>query len=335
MAFDRLSDLRAQRPAAHQAWLDGNPLRAMVPRVLPSEPLFAAEIVDSKRGAFTPYTGNGPRWTLLRLQLNMTGLHIVLPNTIRFDAISLEPGPAEGPNLLVHFDTDRGRFTACPPELAANWPGAIPPPDDARLEAAFLGLTGSYTPPEDPPEIAAFSCRHIGLVAADCWGLAETTIDLPLLSNKPLHVEVNCLGPEDAVDIDAALGGFLGQLEAHLQAAAPHVVENMRAFAKAAYRDPDAPPFTGINRDDAFEQALALTDANKIWDHVQPYALRINRKGYPAEPPAVQRVTDGPIYVALLSHCDWEIEHGLGLIWQNGVTLSAVGSGDVRVGDGL
>lgn len=307
----------------------------MVPRVLPSEPFYAAEIVDSRRGSFTPYTGKGPRWTLLRLQLNNVSMQVVLPNSIRFDAIFLEPGPEGGPNVLIHFATDRGWFTGCPSEFSMGWPPAIPPPDDARLEQAFLNLKGQYTPPADPPDIAAFTCKHIGLVAPDRWGIAEGKHDAPRLSKEPVDLLVEYLGPEDVPDIDAVLDRFFGNLDAHLSAATPYFVENMRQFARAVYRDPDGPPVTDVTRDEPFELMLALDDPAKIWDHVQPYAIRICRDGYPEAQPAVQRVAEGPIFVTLLCHCDWEIEHGVGLVWRNGDTLSAVGSGDVRVSDGL
>lgn len=56
-------------------------------------------------------------------------------------------------------------------------------------------------------------------------------------------------------------------------------------------------------------------DPDQIWSHVHPIAISL-----------VDRGEGGPWYVSLEANCDWEEEHGLQLVWQDGVALVKVGS---------
>jgi hypothetical protein len=55
-----------------------------------------------------------------------------------------------------------------------------------------------------------------------------------------------------------------------------------------------------------------------IWNHVQPQALFVeSRNDMP-----------GHSYVVVEANCDWEVEHGLMLVWKDGARLTKVGGYD-------
>jgi hypothetical protein len=54
------------------------------------------------------------------------------------------------------------------------------------------------------------------------------------------------------------------------------------------------------------EDMPEIAEPSSIWAHVQPRWASLNRDD------------DGLVYVSIESECDWEIEHGLQLVLQNG-----------------
>jgi len=203
------------------------------------------------------------------------------------------------------------------------------------LQEELLSLRNAYEVSTPPPNLPPFNSRHLGEVDPDPWAVAEGEISIPTLSDEPFFVYVDGLAAEDAEAIDAVLDRFLDDLSNRISEATPHLIRNMHAFCEAVYRDVEAEPVTGPGRDDCFEELLALTDPAGIWNHVKLTTMVLSRAGHRPAPPAPQRLADGPIYVALTGQCDWEIEHGIGIVWRNGTEISAVGSSDVRVTDGL
>lgn len=325
-----LGDLQVAPPAEREAWLAEHPLRAFLQDVAVGE---IRRCVVNRVG---PPEDGAPYFRVLRLRVGGMSVNLRLPISMDFKGLRFARPEGDDPRkCLLHFDTDRGVITTNPQEFFAAMDDLAPMAtrQESQLEADFLSLGNVFTVHVPPPVMPAFTSRHLGLVDPGLYGDAEASLSLPRLSDRPLRVVVEGLGQEDAEAIDGVLDQFTGGLDRLLAEAAEAVVANMRAYAAAAYRDPDGPPLTGRDRDETFEAALALTDPARIWDHVQPCGLRLCRAGDRPAPPAVQRVAEGPIYATLEADCDWEIEHGLGLVFREGTTLTKVGAQGVWVGE--
>ena len=67
------------------------------------------------------------------------------------------------------------------------------------------------------------------------------------------------------------------------------------------------------------EEYIAIKAPHDVWDHIQL-----------GDQPAVRRRAygDKAIYVLLECNCDWEPEHGLQIVFQNGLTVNKVGPYD-------
>ncbi|MEJ6395571.1 hypothetical protein V8J82_20095 [Gymnodinialimonas sp. 2305UL16-5] len=328
--LQHLGDLQFAPPAEREAWLAAHPLRAF----LQDQPV--GEIRRSDMNAFKPPKAGAQHRMIFRWKSGAMFMNVRLPSDLTYKGLSFVDVGDDPRRYVIRFETDQGTITTNRQELSQTMvvfgPGAKP--DEEEWRRRFLSMRNVFNVPIDPPEMEAFVSRHLGKVEPDNWGEADSSLSVPRLSANPLAVQIEGLGAEDAADIDAVLDRFVNDLDGHLTGASGAVIQNMRDFAGAAYRDPDGPPLIGASRDDLFEAALAVTEPDRIWGHVQPYLLRIRRDGYPDDPPAEQRVAEGPIYLTLISHCDWETEHGLGMTWRDGAVLSAVGDHSVRLEDG-
>jgi hypothetical protein len=70
-----------------------------------------------------------------------------------------------------------------------------------------------------------------------------------------------------------------------------------------------------VDEDDVM---VYIEDPEDVWAHVQPSEIHVSRR---------PRGDEG-IYVQLLAECDWEVEHGLQLVFRNGNELSRVSEQD-------
>ncbi len=66
----------------------------------------------------------------------------------------------------------------------------------------------------------------------------------------------------------------------------------------------------------------AVPEAGAIWDHVEPVALGVD---WPAG-------ADARCSVILEASCDWDEEHGLGMVWEGGALVCVGPFGDVHDG---
>ena len=100
-----------------------------------------------------------------------------------------------------------------------------------------------------------------------------------------------------AVLVDA-ITRFLSLTGADRLAATPYLFKHYRDFCEAVGNE----CVPGV-----------ITDQNEIWEHITPSAVRVER-----------RKTDGLAYVTVEAECDWEIEHGMQLVYRGGASLSRV-----------
>jgi hypothetical protein len=101
-------------------------------------------------------------------------------------------------------------------------------------------------------------------------------------------------------DFAAAVGNFLALGKADRDAAAPYVYANYREFVDAI--DEDEWGFTKM----------------EIWSHVKPSFIHVIRNAQ----------GDGKVYVVITAECDWEIEHGLQLVYREAKRLNRVSAQD-------
>lgn len=123
-----------------------------------------------------------------------------------------------------------------------------------------------------------------------CW--ESEPISVPVLGNAPVRVQIFEVGAQEllASDEAAALDRFLALPEERSAEIVPHLWRYYQDVLDAI--GPDDMP--------------AIPDPSLIWNHVQPRWISLNRRD------------DGLVYVSVEGECDWEIEHGLQLVLQNG-----------------
>lgn len=322
-----LSELFDASETEQRAWLAEHPLRAIL------QDKAVGEIRRSSLVSNDPPKDGEPFKVVLRWQDGPVAQQVILPSEIDYLGLQFVAA-TDARNYLIVFETDQGTITTNPQEFHRVM-GAYRSPelDTHDPRQRFLGLSNACVEPVYPPQMPAFTSRHFGTVAPDTYGDSDASLHVARLSDRPLQVMIRQLGAQDGEAIDGVMDRFLAGLDDLLDASTPDVIENMLHFVEAVYRDPKGPvPTHGV--DEGLEKVLNHGAPSGIWRHVEPYMLVLARNGTIPEPPAEQRIADGPIYVTLHCHCDWEIEHGLGLVWRDGTVLSAVGDHSVRLEDG-
>jgi hypothetical protein len=124
-----------------------------------------------------------------------------------------------------------------------------------------------------------------------CW--VSEPVRLLLFDGAEVRIQVFTEQENDAVLADdqiEALQRFLALPRSHGERVVPHLwryYQDVRADSEPA----DVPE---------------ISDPSTIWDHVQPRFITPRRDEH------------GVIYIVVEAECDWEIEHGLQLVLQEG-----------------
>ncbi|WP_448662184.1 DUF6985 domain-containing protein [Sphingomonas sp. CJ20] len=309
---DKLPDLRALLAAPNRvqtAFLTDHPLAAFDGRHSVVVALLRAH--PSLNAA--PEEGQGYSM-MLRFADWSAEFWFRVPIARDYRAIRVVPDPR--PVITIEIDSDIGTTRTNVQELHRRL-SEFEVRGEAEREAIFASLTDSYAPPAPVQPSAAFETESLGTVSpvdgyADVW--FADRIRIAFLPSDPLPVELTDIGPGDAQAIDAAMARFLALGEDDRAAAAPGVLANCHEYLNAIY----------LSEDDPEQAMLAITDPDAIWRHVVPEGLSVVRDTSAGEP---------SLYVALQCRCDWEIEHGLQLVWRDGGTLSRISAQDGHVVD--
>ncbi|MFL5331375.1 MAG: DUF6985 domain-containing protein [Gemmataceae bacterium] len=128
-------------------------------------------------------------------------------------------------------------------------------------------------------------------------------IAVPFFSGTPLPFTIMAEGtdlgyPPDVAD---AIRQFLSLNVTDRAAASERVFAHYREFAEAVE-----------------DVGVEIDDSAKVWMHVRPTAIYVDRRH--------RREKD--IYVQVACNCDWEIEHGLQLVYRRGAKLTRVSDQD-------
>lgn len=133
--------------------------------------------------------------------------------------------------------------------------------------------------------------------------LVSAPVAVPVAGNKELVFTLDAVADDPRPeDFAAAIEAFLAIPLAARDTAAPHVFALYRQFCDAV---------------DADDVAVAIASPTAVWNHVHFGDVLVRR-----------RSKDDKIYVAVHCGCDWDIEHGLQLVFRDGRTLSRVSEQD-------
>jgi hypothetical protein len=66
------------------------------------------------------------------------------------------------------------------------------------------------------------------------------------------------------------------------------------------------------------EDLLKLKDKSEIWNYVYPSVIHLNRRNW----------RDRDVYLQICCECEWEVEHGLQLVFRQGSKLTRVSAQD-------
>lgn len=148
----------------------------------------------------------------------------------------------------------------------------------------------------------------IGTVTKDeelNWYLSEP-ITVPVLGNRTCRFVVEAYDEDpDKEAFHAAINNFLSTDESVLKKAEPHIFRY--------YQD------CNRNWEEGDDWFIAIESPGEIWSHI--------RLG--TEPMVTRRAYgDKGIYISLECECDWEVEHGLQIVFKNGLEVNKIGQYD-------
>jgi hypothetical protein len=133
--------------------------------------------------------------------------------------------------------------------------------------------------------------------------IVSSPIEIPYFDGQELTFTLDTPNDEDTEAIEEAVRSFLALGPKDRFAASPHVFRNYHRMLEAV--DQEYP-------------SCSITSADEVWSHVHPTEVFISKRGR----------RDDIIYIQITAECDWEIEHGLQIIYRDGSVLSRVSDQD-------
>lgn len=148
----------------------------------------------------------------------------------------------------------------------------------------------------------------LGIVTMDSelgWYYSEP-IAVPVLNGKVCRIAVEGYDEDPKQeDFHAAIASFLSIAPTVLQNSEPHIYR----YYEDAKKDAD---FYG-------DDFVKIESPQDVWKHIdlgdEP---TVSRRGY----------GDKGIYISLECNCDWEDEHGLQIVFKNGLIVNKIGQYD-------
>lgn len=144
---------------------------------------------------------------------------------------------------------------------------------------------------------------------ADWWKSSE--IDIPFFDNQKLTITFIDFEPDNDINFieeaDRALSHFLSLKLTDRNKIAPLAYKNCMDFLDAVdFDEEEKEPFTTIK------------DVTEIWNFIAPTDIYLSRR----------HRRDHDIYVQISCECDWEVEHGLQLVFKQGKQLTRISDQD-------
>jgi hypothetical protein len=123
-------------------------------------------------------------------------------------------------------------------------------------------------------------------------------VKVPFCSGKAIRFSVRTEGYPYPPDVEEAVANFLALTEQDRLAASGRVFAHYRRMV-------DLTP----------EVDLGVNEAARVWEHVRPTGVSVDRYDE----------GDKAVYVRLVCQCDWDHEHGLQIVFRQGRTITLVG----------
>jgi hypothetical protein len=146
---------------------------------------------------------------------------------------------------------------------------------------------------------------------ADWWKSED--ISVPFFDGKKMPVTFMNYAPDSDQQFlekaDEALRNFLKLGKRYRQEVSKHVYKNCIDFLE------------DVGYDEVDETLRDMKDENEIWKFVHPSEIYVSRRPY----------KEHDIYVQIACSCDWEQEHGLQLVFRQGLKLTRVSDQDGHV----
>jgi hypothetical protein len=142
----------------------------------------------------------------------------------------------------------------------------------------------------------------------DWWKSGEVVI--PFFDNEKLTITFMDFEPEHdntfIEEADQSLTNFL-KLNA----------EDRNSLSDLAYKN-CIDFLDAVGLDEAEAPFRQITDKNEIWNFIHPTEIYVTRRPYKEQ----------DIYVQVACECDWEQEHGLQLVFRQGLKLTRISDQD-------
>lgn len=134
--------------------------------------------------------------------------------------------------------------------------------------------------------------------------LESAPVHVALFPGKPLPFVLENLETDPCpAEFHDAIQAFLGKTVRERSVAAPHIFNNFCEFRDAVAEE---------------DCECAIGSAVEVWPHVHFTVVHVLRRPY----------GDGKVYVQVTGECDWEVEHGLQVVYREGRELCRVSSQD-------
>jgi hypothetical protein len=135
--------------------------------------------------------------------------------------------------------------------------------------------------------------------------LESEPLPIPFFDGQRLPVSLLNLQQADATDVEDALSSFLKLGQQDRLAVGQYVFANYQVTAKLA-------------AEQGFDLDCVIASDKDVWEHVQPGGISISRRNR----------RDRAMYVVIGANCDWEVEHGLQIVYRRGSELVRVSDQD-------
>ena len=136
--------------------------------------------------------------------------------------------------------------------------------------------------------------------------LVSAPVAVTLLRGKPVAFILEAVeNDRRPAEFHAAVAAFLALADAARVATERHVFALYRSFADDFKEEYDWP--------------FRIAEPSGVWPHVDATEVRVKRE---------DDGNNAPVYVQVAAECDWEVEHGLQLVYSGGNVLTRVSTQD-------
>ena len=134
---------------------------------------------------------------------------------------------------------------------------------------------------------------------------AAAVVFVPVLDRECRFIIEGYQDDSSPNDFQAAIQNFLSLTPETLADAEEHVYQYYKRMNDMCWNESD-------------DEYLRIQSPSDVWKHVE----------FGVEPLVVRRKRDNKIYISLECECDWEPEHGLQIVFKEGIRVNKIGGYD-------